>query len=245
MNSEQQKSGRGCLFWGGIIAAVLLLCFLLTIYAGYRYVRHLVNEYTDSKPIEVATLHLSDAEMRNLQARVKGFNDAVESNRPVGPLILTADEINALVNRSTKTNSEPMPRLYFSFNEDRVQAQVSIPLDGIGLQMLHGRYFNGSGDLSFSLNNGRVVLNVKSLSVKGKPVPEQWMQGIRSQNLADAWTNNPDFGDAFSRLQAIRIHDGKLIIVPNTNSVAIPATNEIKAPDTNQPQAAPKLEAGK
>jgi hypothetical protein len=245
MNSGQKSSGRGCLFWGGIIAAVLLLCFLLTVYAGYRYVRHLVNEYTDSKPIEVATLRLSDAEMTNLQARVKSFNDSMESNKPVGPLVLTADEINALVNRAAKTNTEPMPRLYFSFNEDRVQAQVSIPLDGIGLQMLRGRYFNGSGDLSFSLNNGRVVLNVKSLSVKGKPVPEQWMQGIRSQNLADTWTNDPNFGSAFSRLESIRIHDGKLIIVPNTNAVVMPATNQIKAPDTNEVQATTNLESGK
>lgn len=245
MNSEQKSSGRGCLFWGGIIAAVLLLCFLLTVYAGYRYIRHLVYEYTDSKPVEVATLRLSDAELTNLQARVKGFNDALESNKPVGPLVLTADEINALLNRTAKTNSEPMPRLYLSFNEDRVQAQVSIPLDGLGLQMLHGRYFNGSGDLSFSLNDGRVVLRVKSLSVKGKPVPEQWMQGIRNQNLADAWTNNPDFGNAFSRLESIGIHDGKLVIVPNTNAVAVPATNQIRAPDTNQLQAAPKIEADK
>lgn len=245
MDFEQKKSGRGCLFWGGIIAAVLLLIFLLTIYAGYRYVRHLVYEYTDSKPIEVATLRLSDAEMTNLQARVKTFNDSMESNKPVGPLVLTADEINALVNKAAKTNAEPSPRLYFSFNDDRVQAQLSIPLDGVGLKMLRGRYFNGSGDLSFSLNNGKMVLNVKSLSVKGKPVPEQWMQGIRSQNLADTWTNNPDFGDAFSRLESIRIHDGKLIIVPNTNAVVVPATNQTKIPDTNEVQVAPNLEAGK
>lgn len=245
MNPEQKKSGRGCLFWGGIIAAVLLLCFLLTVYAGYRYIRHLVYEYTDSKPIEVATLRLSDAEMTNLQVRVKSFNDAMESNRPVGPLVLTADEINALVNKAAKTNTEPQPRLYFSFNDDRVQAQLSIPLDGLGLQMLRGRYFNGSGDLVFSLNNGRAVLNVKSLSVKGKPVPEQWMQGIRSQNFADAWTNNPDFGNAFSRLESIQIRDGKLIIVPNTNAVVVPGTNQINAPDTNQPQAIPKIEADK
>lgn len=244
MNTEQ-KSGRGCLFWGGIIAAVLLLCFLLTIYAGYRYVRHLVYEYTDTKPIEVATLHLSDAEMTNLQARVKSFSDAVQSNKPVGPLTLTADEINAIVNQGFKTNSGPVPRFYFSFNDDRVQAQLSIPLDGIGWTMLRGRYFNGSGDLVFSLNDGKVVLNVKSLSVKGKPVPEQVMQGIRNQNFADGWRNNPDFGDAFSRLEAIRIHDGKLIIVPNTNAVAVPATNEIKTPDTNEVRAAPNLEAGK
>jgi hypothetical protein len=245
MNSEQKSSGRGCLFWGGIIAALLLLCFLLTIYAGYRYVKHLVYQYTDSKPIEVATLRLSDAEITNVQARLKSFSEAMESNKPVGPLMLTADEINAVLDHAFKTNTGPVPRLYFSFNEDRVQAQLSIPLDGVGWKMLRGRYFNGSGDLSFSLSNGKTILTVKSLSVKGKPVPEQWMQGIRNQNLADAWTNNPDFGNAFSHLESIQIHDGKLIIVPNTNAVVVPATNEIKAPDTNEVQAAPKLEAGK
>ena len=242
--TEPKSSGRGCLFWGGITAAVLLLCFLLAVYAGYRYVRHLVYAYTDSKPIEVAELRLSDGEITNLQARVKSFNDAMESNTPVGPLVLTADEINALLNRAARTNSQPVPRLFFSFNEDRVQAQVSLPLDGIGLRMLRGRYFNGTGDLLFSLNHGKMVLNVKSLSVKGRPLPEQWMQSIRNQNLADGWTNNPDFGDAFSRLQAIRIQSGKLIIVPGTNAVVRPGTNHIETPATNEVEPTPKLEAG-
>jgi len=245
MIPTEKPAGRGCLFWAGIVAAVLLLVLLIASYAGYRFVRHLVNEYTDTKPIQVSGVRLSDAEITNLQARVKAFSDGVESNKPVGPLILTADEINALVNRPAKSNTGPDVRLYFTFNEDRVQAQLSLPLNGFGLRMLHGRYFNGSGDLLFSLNNGKVVLNVKSLSVKGKPVPEQWMQGIRNQNLADTWTNDPDFGDAFSRLEAIRVQGGKLFIVPNTNAVAVPGTNQMEVPNTNEVTTPPKLEAAK
>src|SRR5689334_22023407 len=131
-----KPQGRGCLFWGGIIAAVLLLCALLAVYAGYRFVHGLVNEYTDTKPIDMPQVQLSDAEIKNLRQRIANFDTAIKANKAMEPLILTADEINALIAAITKTN--PMPvRLFFSFNDNRVQAQLSVPTDGIGLKMLH------------------------------------------------------------------------------------------------------------
>src|SRR6185437_12321169 len=48
--AEKPQRRRGCLFWGGLIAGIFLLFALLAGYAGYRYVRHLVYEYTDTKP---------------------------------------------------------------------------------------------------------------------------------------------------------------------------------------------------
>jgi len=239
MYPVEKPKGRGCLFWCGIVAAFLFLLAILAGYGAYRFVKGAINDYTDTKPITMPGTRLSDAEVTNVQLRVKAFNVAMESNRPVGPLVLTADEINSLLNQSSSSNAALDPHFYLTFDENRVQAQLSLPLDGFGIKMLRGRYFNGSGDLLFSLNNSKVVLNVKTLTVKGKPLPEQWMQGIRNQNLAESWTNDPNFGNAFSRLEAIRIQGGKLIIVPNTN---LPP---IEPPSTNEPESAPKLEAGK
>src|SRR6516162_202117 len=85
---QPKPSGRGCLFWGGIIAGILLLCVLITVYAGYCYVRGLVNEYTDSKPIEVAVTPLSEADAKALQRRIKDFDHALTNGTPTTPLIL-------------------------------------------------------------------------------------------------------------------------------------------------------------
>jgi hypothetical protein len=220
MTPAEKPKRHGCLFWGGIIAGILLLLALLAGYAVYHYAHHLVDEYTDTKALEMPAVHLSGTEITNLQKRVQNFDTAIKADKPVNPLILTADEINALIADSTKTNSSA-PRLYFSFNEDRVQAQLSVPTDGFGLRMLKGRYFNGSGDFALSLHDGHLMLNVKSLSVKGKPLPEQFMQSLRTQNFADAWTNDVELNQALAKLQEVKIQNGELIVVPKmqeTNS---------------------------
>lgn len=233
---------RGCLFWGGIVAGILLLFALLAGYAGYRYIKHLVYEYTDTKPTEMPVVPMSAVEITNLQQRVERFDLAIKKDKPVEPLVLTADDINALIANAGRTNKSamPPPRLYFQFNEDRVHAKLSVPTDGFGLKMLKGRYFNGSGDFSVSLHNGRLVLRVKSLSVKDKPLPEQFMQSIRAENFADAWTNDVEFDKALQKLQEVKIEKGKLIVIPKlaegppaTNG--LPATSELIA--TNGPSA--------
>ena len=228
MSPKPQASGRGCLFWGGIIAGALFLCFLLVGIAGYLVVRSLINEYTDTKPIQVAVAPLSDAQEKALTNRIQNFDKALTNGTPVEPLVLTADEINSLI--AKQNNSPETVRLYFSFNENRVQSQLSMSTDVFHFWMLRGRYFNGSGDFQVSLNDGRLVMNIKSLSVKGKPLPDQFMQSIRSQNFADVIvTNNVGLEEALKRLQEIKIEDGKLFVIPKTP----------------EPAAARKLEAGK
>jgi hypothetical protein len=233
MDNPKPK-GRGCLFWGGIIAGVLLLIGVLLLYAGYRFVHGLVDEYTDTKPIEMPEVRLSAAEIKNLRGRIDAFNTAIQTNKPVGPLVLTAEEINALIAEITKTNPVPV-RLFFSFNDDRVQAQLSVPTDSIGLSMLHGRYFNGSGDFNVYLRDSKLVVSVQSLSVKGKPLPEQFMQPLRTNNFADSWTNDPNFNRGLTKLREIKIESGKLFVIPETNH----------ADTASEPAPASKLEMGK
>jgi hypothetical protein len=144
-----------------MVAAVLFVCVLLAVYAGIRYVHSLVDEYTDTKPLPAPAVQLSDAEIKILQDRLQVFNKAMKENKPVEPLVLTAEEINALIANQTRSNSPTPVRLYFSFNEDRVQAQLSVPADGLGLKMLRGRYFNGSGDFRFQVtlvDNGNMII---------------------------------------------------------------------------------------
>lgn len=212
-NQNPPRRRRGCLFWGGIVAGVLLLLALLAGYAGYRYIHHLVNEYTDTKPTQMPPVPLTAEEVTNLQQRVKKFDIAIKEDKPVEPLVLTADDLNALIAHAGRSNATPV-RLYFNFNDDHVHAQLSVPTDGFGLKMLKGRYFNGSGDFSVSLHDGRLALHVKSLSVKDKPLPEQFMQSIRSQNFADAWTNDVEYDKALRKLQEVKIENGKLIVIP-------------------------------
>ena len=228
--NEQKKSGRGCLFWGGIIASIFFLLLLLTIYGVFRYVKGVVAQYTDTKPLAAPALHLSGAEITNLQQRVRTFDEAIKKNKPVEPLSLSADEINELIANETKSNPSPV-RLYFSFNSNQVQAQLSVPTDGFGLRVLKGRYFNGSGNFAVSLHDGRLILNVTSLSVKGRPLPEKFMVSMREQNFADSWTNDVEFDSALAKLQEIKIESGRLIVIPKPQEAQpAPKTNSTAEP---------------
>lgn len=229
--TPQPKSGKGCLFWAAIVLGVLFICFLLAGVAGYCYVQHVVNEYTDTKPTEMPATTLSDADVKALKQRIDNFDHALTNDIPVEPLVLTADEINSLI---AKNNKEPdKARLYFSFNENRVQAQLSLSGDLFGFRMLRGRYLNGSGDFKVSLHDGQLFVGIQSLSVKGKPIPGQYLQGVRGQNFADSFTkgtNAPALNNAFDRLEEIKIENGKLYVIPKKQK---------------QPETAPNLEMGK
>ncbi|HWC58723.1 MAG TPA: hypothetical protein VHC44_03445, partial [Verrucomicrobiae bacterium] len=199
----EKKSGRGCLFWGGITAAILFLLLLFAGYGTYRYVKWLIAEYTDTKPLPAPAVLLSHSEITNLQQRVHSWDDAIKHNRAAGPLTLSAEEINALIAGKAKTNGPPA-RLFFSFESNQVQAQLSVPTDGLIGHWLDGRYLNGSGNFDVSLHDGHLLLRVQSLAVKGRPLPENFMQPLRGENFADSWTNDPDFNEAVGNLEEIK-----------------------------------------
>lgn len=230
--TPQPKSGKGCLFWAGIVLGVIFLCIALAGIGGYCFVKHLVNEWTDTKPTDMPVVTLSDADARALQQRLDNFDNALTNGTPVEPLILTADEINSLIAKNNKAPDKV--RLYFSFNENRVQAQLSLSGDLFGLRMLHGRYLNGGGDFKVSLHNGQLFVGIQSLSVKGKPIPDQYLQRAREQNLADSYiqgqTNAPALNDAFDQIDEIKIENGKLYVIPKKQK---------------EPETTPKLESNK
>ena len=54
----------------------------------------------------------------------------------------------------------------------------------------------------------------QTIMVKGKPLPEVYMQEIRKQNLAAGLTNEPERWRCCKGLQDIQVKEGKLVVVP-------------------------------
>jgi hypothetical protein len=184
-----------------------------------------IAEWTDTKPLQAPAVVLSHSEITNLQQRVRTWDDGLKHNEAVGPLTLSADEINALIADEIKTNGPPV-RLFFSFNSNHVQAQLSVPMKGVFGHWLDGRYLNGSGNFTVALRDGNLALRVKSLAVKGRPLPEKFMQPLRAQNFAEGWTNDPNLSAAIEKFQEIKIEEGKLVVVPKVRETnAVPELN--------------------
>lgn len=206
----EAKRRRGCLFYGCFGTIVLVGVFLVAGYLGFRYA---VARYTDTKPLPLPKTQFSVEQFQRLNARIVKFRSAVEDNRPADALILAADEVNALI-QTDPDWAFLKDALYVGFEGDRLNAQISIPIERLRASIrLRGRYLNAAGTFTVALRGGLLEVNAQSLLAKGRPVPESVMQHLRSRNSALTFTNALA-NVALSRLQDVRIQDGKLVIVP-------------------------------
>lgn len=213
MTDPAAKPRRGCFFYGCITGLVLLVIVLGALMVGLHYVRKMINQFTDSQPMELPTVQMPQEEIDKLKQRFEAFQKAVREQRPTEPLDLTADDINALIASEPK-RQDLKGKLYVGFAGDQVKGEVSVPLREIGLGMFKGRYLNGSATFNLSFTNGMLWVAPQTIIVKGRPVPEMYMQEIRKQNLAASLANEPAAVAVLQGLQEIQVKDGKLVAVP-------------------------------
>ncbi len=214
MPEQPPKARRGCLFYG---CFTLIICFLGIILAAllgvYRF-HKLVITYTDTHPVAVPVVTLPAAQLEQLQRRVDAFRDAVNAGRATPPLVLTAEEINALIG-SDPDFAQAKGKLFVKGIENgRAEVQVSVPLGELGFAMFGGRYLNGTGKLAVTFQNGMLGFTAEDIVAKGKPLTGMYMNKIRSLNLAAPINNNARASVGLNHLQAIQLQDGKVTLTP-------------------------------
>ena len=218
------KKARGCFFYGCITSLVLLLVVLLggyiAVHVAIKKMERMVADYTDTAPAQLPKSELSSEQMKNLKARTDAFSKAVSAHSNTPPLVLTSQELNALIaNNSNSTATSNM--IYVSLEGDAIKGQVSFPLDGLEqamptLKMFHlkGRYLNGACLMQAGVTNGVLGVYIRSLEVKGKPLPAQFMSQLSQKNLADDYNNNPNNTTPFDKYESITVKDSTMIITP-------------------------------
>jgi hypothetical protein len=213
MTTEQQqpiKRRRGCLFYGCLTSCILVLVVLAGLILGYLKI---LNSFTDTKPATLPTVDMSDADMQQVRQRVDTFRNDVRTAHPTQPLSLSANEINALI--ATDPNMKALKgKVYVDIEGSQVKGQVSVPTSDVGLGIFKHRYINGSGSFNIALTNGTLFLSLQSLAIKGRPIPEKYMQQVRAQNLAQGINDDPKSSAGLSKLKSIEVKDGKIVIVP-------------------------------
>ena len=206
-----QKKKHGCLFYGCLTVLILAVVGGFTVFFGARYmIKSLVNNYTESSALELPPVNLTQAQQDELKRRIDAFKAALDGKVSTPPLVLSADEINAML----AWQPEFKGRAHVAIEDNRVKATVSIPLDKLALPGAKGRYLNGAATLNVVLLSGQLFVTAQSVEVRGKPLPEQFMAGLRSRNLAADATNNPDTAAAISKIESLEIKGGQVIITP-------------------------------
>ena len=208
--SPPPRKGRGCLFYGCLTCVVLLLLVGVLAVVAIRFVKNQVNAYTDSQPMKLPRVEMTDAEFQKLDERAKAFGDAMEKGKPAEPLILTERDINALIARAANMK-ELADKVYVSVNGNEVKGQVSIPLARLGW-LGKGRYLNGEATFNVSLENGVLIVTAREIKVKGKPLPESFMSQLRHENLAKEAYKEPKNAEAIRKLDSIQVQESQVLI---------------------------------
>ena len=130
---------RGCFFYGCVIASVLtvLLIIMLAVLAfiSVRFFYGLVDQWTSPAPTELPSVQSSEDERKTVRDRILEFRTAIEAGTAVDPLVLTSEDLNALIEDSPDFRG----KVYARVEGDKLKAQISIPLDHLEVRPLRGR----------------------------------------------------------------------------------------------------------
>ena len=184
---------HGCLFWGCLIAVVLVLLTIGCSYVGYRYVvvqlQQAIETYTAGAPDSFPTVAMPDEERQVILDRADAFRQRFEAEPTPDvsgiltdeerTLVLTAEELNVLLQR----NTELKDRFYVSLEGDEIKARISLPLSELGWKPLQGRFVNGEARIVVVLVDGEPHFYLRDVRVKGQPLPEELRQGIEKQDI--------------------------------------------------------------
>jgi len=198
------------LFYGCLTCLVLLLIMAVLAVVVVRFIKNQVNTYTDTQPMKLPRVEMTDADYQQLERRVKAFGDAMEKGTPIESLILTERDLNALIARAANMK-ELADKVYVSVNGTEVRGQVSIPLSRLGW-LGKGRYLNGEATFNVSLENGVLIVTAREVKVKGKPLPETFMSQLRRENLAKEAYKNPKNAEAIRQLDTIQVQESQVLI---------------------------------
>jgi hypothetical protein len=215
--NEPEKKQRGCLFYGCIVAAVLVglvgLLVGLASWATYRAASQFVQQYAEDAPAPIPVVEKPAPEVDAIRARIDGFSEALAAGKATGPLELSADDLNAII----AATPEFKGLVALDFSGDAIKGKVSLPLSRLGFPvgtLFGGKYLNGVATIDARVEDGRWVVTLVGLEARGKPVPDSVLASLRGQNLLNDLDPNSDVAKSAAHIESIAVKGGKLIVTP-------------------------------
>jgi hypothetical protein len=238
---DSRPRQRGCFFYGCVFASVLAVLMIIAlavlVFVSMRFFSGLVEQWTSPVPAELPKVQVSEEERKSVRERVDAFSKALEGGTAVDPLVLNSDDLNALIEESPLFKGNVFARV----EGDKLKAQISMPLDRVVIGMLKGRYLNGEAELKASLRDGILVVTLETLEVNGKRPPENFLAGLRQQNLAKDAHDNPKIAEIIRQLESLEIKDGTIILKPRIRAKPPAGADGPRAPTSPAPSSKPKL----
>lgn len=197
--------------------ASLLLVFILgavAIYWVFQYgVAEVVSTFTSDSPAVSNNVTLDASQMAALDERVRLFSEALNSQTSTSPLVLSSDELNALVQRQVSRwdpNAVARVRVFGR----QIESDVSIPLRESKI-VPGGRYLNGKASITVGVQNGRVEAYLRELKVGDSYIPDAIRRELENENLLhNVYEEKSDISRALEKIRDVEVRDGTVTLYP-------------------------------
>jgi len=249
-----EKKGLGCAAKGCIALVVIgiIVAAVLGVggYVAYNYAKSFIAD----SPIQVPVKEVTPEQYAAIRSRFEAFGQAVQNNVE-SQLELTANDINSMIAMEDKWK-ELKGRCQVRIENDRIFAQVSVPLEGLDPKNpnspFKGKYLNGSVGVEISINNGEVMMYPRSIEVNGEKAPDAIMKAFSGPDYERSFRESfkkdqdPKIAATLAKIKSFRVEKDRIIIqsvgapsaVPPTSSDA-PATTDQPAPAETAPASEP------
>lgn len=211
-NEINPPKKRGCLFYGFLSLSLVALLVVLVGILGYLFLKRAtgawVRDFTDTAPAPLEHVEYSRAQTDVLEGKVAAFKQALDGGTNSLELVLTADDVNALIS----TERELKDKLIVRIDEDQVHGDISMPLSDIGPVKLGGRYLNATVTFKITLAHGALDVRLQNAQVKGKPLPSVLLSELKKNNLALEVQKDPKAAANISKFDSVVITNGTVIL---------------------------------
>ena len=220
MNNETNPpKNRGCLFYGCLSLTVIALLVVLLGIVAYFVVKKTtegwIRDFTETTPAQIERPTYTRTQTDALQARLASFKQALDSGTNLLEMILTADDLNALIS----TQRELRDKLLIKIEGDQMRGEISMPLKDFGPLKMNGRYLNGTVTFKISLANGALDVRLQDVQVKGRPLPGMVLSEFKKKNLAQDYQKDPQTAADIAKFETVQVTNSTVIL---RNKVAVP-----------------------
>lgn len=160
-----------------------------------------------NRPIKPVQLSVQE------KAAVEAKLEAVQAPVPAQPtyekgakeIVLTERELNGLLNENTTLGD----KLKFELVEGAVHARIETDLDQ-DMPLVGGRHLKAHARFFVNTDSGRPRLVLDDLTVWGISLPNDWLGGLKGQDLLGQTVGGK--GSGLAGVKEIKVESGRLVI---------------------------------
>lgn len=201
---------KGCFFYGCLSVIIVMLLACGGLFYGYWKIKRIFTEYTDTQPLSLPALSLSDEQVQDAKNKVVDFFAKAQDAQEAARLSLSADEVAALLQ-----TSDALKDFHGSFSlafvNGKATGSISIPLEKYASEF-KGRFLNGDAVFNFSMKNAVPVLTVESILLNARELPESFLAEIKQENLLEDALADPEVQELLKHVTDARIQGDRLVV---------------------------------